>query len=52
MVFKNLSGLELGSAGYLEQIELLSPADGRPPIIDPQLAENVWLMFSTSDSVQ
>ena len=27
---------------WLEQIEFLSPADSRPPIIDPQLAENVF----------
>jgi len=41
--FRTPVGVEFGVfKGWLEQIQILSPADGRPPIIDPQLAENVF----------
>ena len=41
MVFENLSGTALESGWRLEQIELLDSANGRPPVIHSQLAENV-----------
>ena len=37
----NLPGLRVVFAGALEQIELLSPADGCPAVVHPELGVNV-----------